>query len=224
MKQTWALAAFLISGAAWAQPSMGEYQGTAPVAEPSPAPASVWVQPLSLLTLTPIQASEGHTLVMLPLGANLPLSHTTDLVFEVTPIWGRQDCEARCTTRGLAVAAGTAFTVLSTHRGSGVFIQPKLVGVLARDAREVDRVVDFDEGNWSETGRQLSVGLDVGYKLTRGHFFMAFVLGGSVGRGWNVPQSRESLFFSLLDSPERAREDKSVWDVNLNLVRIGGSF
>jgi hypothetical protein len=53
---------------------------------------------------------------------------------------------------------------------------------------------------------------------------MAFVLGGSVGKGWNVPRSSESLFFSFLDTPERAREDKSVWDVNLNLVRIGGSF
>lgn len=214
MKKTWVLAACLMSAAAWAQPAT-EFEGRAP---------TVWIQPLSLLTLTPIMASEGSTLVMLPLGANIPLGDRTDLVFEVTPIWGSQDCEARCTTRGLAVAAGPAWTVLQTRPGSGFFVQPKLVGVLARDSRDVDVVTDFDDGSWSETGRQLSMGLDVGYRMTRGHFFMAFVLGGSVGKGWNVPRDSKSLFFSLLDSPQREREDTSVWDVNLHLVRIGGSF
>ena len=223
MNKTWVLAAFLMSGAAWAQP-VTEFKGTSPASERSAPSASVWLQPLSLLTLTPFSAFEGNTLVMLPLGANIALGDRTDLVFEVTPIWGHQDCEARCTTLGLAVAVGPAWTVLPTRPGSGFFVQPKLVGVLASDSRTVERVVGLDEGNWSETGQQLSLGLDVGYRMTRGHFFMAFVLGGSVGQGWNVPRSSESLFFSFLDWPERAREDKSVWDVNLNLVRIGGSF
>ena len=216
MNKTWVLAAFLMSGAAWAQP-VTEFEGTSPASERFAPSASVWIQPLSLLTLTPFSAFEGSTLVMLPLGANIPLSDRTDLVFEVTPIWISQDCEGRCTTRGLAVAAGPAWTVLSTRPGSGFFVQPKLVGLVARDESRA-------EENWSETGQQLSLGLDVGYRMTRGHFFMAFVLGGSVGKGWNVPRSSESLFFSFLDWPERAREDKSVWDVNLNLVRIGGSF
>lgn len=224
MTKSWLLAACLITGAAWAQPGT-TLDDRPPEAESSTPSVSLWVQPLSLLTLTPIAASEGNTLLMIPMGANFALGSRSDLVLEVTPILASYDCEAsRCRTQGLAVAVGPAWTVVPTRPGSGFFLQPKLLGVLTRDSREVDFVVTGDEGTWSETGRQLSVGLDVGYRMTRGHFFMAFVLGGSVGRGWNVPRSSDSLFFSVLDDPERARVDKGVWDINLNVVRIGGSF
>ena len=223
MTKSWVLAACLITGAAWAQPGTA-LDDRPPETGSAPPSVSLWVQPLSLLTLTPIAASEGDTLLMLPVGANFALGSRTDLVLELTPLLASYDCEARCKTQGLAVAVGPSWTVVQTRPGSGFFVQPKLLGVLTRDSREVDFVVPGDAGSWSETGRQLSLGLDVGYRMTRGHFFMAFVLGGSVGRGWNVPQASDSLFFALLDTPQRAREDKSVWDINLNLVRIGGSF
>jgi hypothetical protein len=45
-----------------------------------------------------------------------------------------------------------------------------------------------------------------------------------VGWGWNVPTSSHSVFFSLVDWPQRAREDKLTWDANVHLLRIGASF
>jgi hypothetical protein len=81
-----------------------------------------------------------------------------------------------------------------------------------------------DAGLWTETGSQLSLGLDVGYRVKSEHLFLAFILGGSVGRGWNIPASSSSLFFSFLDWPQPRRESKWVFDLNLNLLRIGASF
>ncbi|HZI09532.1 MAG TPA: hypothetical protein VE153_04015 [Myxococcus sp.] len=211
------LAACLITGAAWAQPS------AAPPGDSAPGVA-VWVKPLSALTLTPVLASQGETFVMVPVGMNLPLGTRTDLVLELTPIWTRQDCEARCTGRALSLAVGPSFLVAPSSPGSGFFLQPKLVGVLAQQSRETELSVPGDPGSWSETSTQLSLGLDVGYQLRRGPLFLAFVLGASVGRGWNVPASSPSVFFSLVDWPERAREDKLTWDVNLHLLRVGASF
>lgn len=223
MTKTWMLVACLITGAAWAQPGT-ELEGGPPAPEPSAPSFSLWVQPLSLLTLTPIASSNGDTLLMIPVGANLALGASTDLVLELTPIIASYDCEARCTTRGLAFAVGPSWTFGASRPGNGFFLQPKLLGVLTRDSREVEFQVPSDAGSWSETGRQLSLGLDVGYQLKRGPLFLAFVVGGSVGQGWNIAEDKDSLFISLLDTPIRAREDKTVWDLNLNLVRIGGSF
>lgn len=221
MTKAWMLAAGLISGAAWAQPTV-ESSGDALPSEPNGV--AVWVKPLSALTLTPVMASRGETFVMVPVGANLPLGTSTDLVLELTPLWTRQDCEARCTGKALSLAAGPSFTLFSSRPGSGFFIQPKLTGVVAQQSREVDVTVPGDEGAWSETSTQVSLGLDLGYQLRRGPLFLAFALGASMGRGWNVPDNSPSVFFSMVDWPERAREDKTTWDVNLHLLRIGASF
>lgn len=220
MTKTWVLAVCLIAGAAGARPAT-ELTASTAAAAPSVA---LWVKPLGPLTLTPILAAQDDTFVMVPLGMNIPLDATKELVLELTPIWTRLDCEARCTTQALSLAVGPSWTVVPTSPGSGFFLQPKLGAVVARDSREAGIATPFDEGSWSETGAQLSLGLDVGYQLRRGHLFLAFVVGASAGRGWNVAASSRSVFFSMVDVPERRREDKWVWDMNLHLLRIGASF
>jgi hypothetical protein len=224
MKKSWVLAACLFAGAAGAQPSEQSLEQESPPPEPAPS-LSLWVEPLGPLALTPLMASVGNTFVMVPLGMHLPLSPSQDLVLELTPIFSRQRCESRCSSQMLALAVGTSWLLLPNNSRGGLFLQPKLIGVLAHDSRGVDVVMfSHESGAWSEAGAQLSLGLDVGYRLRFGHLFLEFVLGGSVGRGWNVPSSSQSLFFSLLDWPERHREDKGVWDLNLHLLRVGASF
>ncbi|MBN1210731.1 MAG: hypothetical protein JXB05_38135 [Myxococcaceae bacterium] len=223
MKKCWVLAACLIAGAAWAQPVEELLLEARAPERPAPSVA-LWTEPLSALTVTPWYYSQENTFVMVPLGANLPLSPTQDLVLELTPLWTRQDCEARCSSQALALAIGTSWLVSPNGSGGGLFLHPKLVGVISRDRREAGLPTPIDEGSWSETGGQLSLGLDVGYRVSRGRLFLEFVLGASVGRGWNIPLSSQSLFFSFLDWPQRGREDKWVWDLNVHLVRIGVSF
>src|SRR6218665_3809688 len=110
--------------------------------------------------------------------------------------------------------AGMAWTLLPNGKGGGLFLQPKLVGLPS-----------WVGGNqWKAAGAQLSLGLDVGYRLNLGRLFLAFVVGGSAGRGWNVPRNTSSLYTSFLDIPTSYRTNKWVWDVNLNLVRIGANF
>ncbi len=221
MTKTWGLAACLIAGAAGARPATELAADASAGAAPSVA---VWVKPLGPLTLTPVLAAQDDTFVMVPLGMNIPLGATTELVLELTPIWTRLDCEARCTTRALSLAVGPSWTAVPTSPGSGFFLQPKLGAVVARDSREAGTATPLDEGSWSETGTQLSLGLDLGYQLRRGHLFLAFVVGASAGRGWNVPASSQSVLFSMVDTPERGREDKWVWDLSFHLLRIGASF
>jgi hypothetical protein len=223
MTKAWVLAECLFAGAASAQSAEPSLEAESPPTEQAPS-FSLWVEPLSALTLTPVMASLGSTFVMVPLGMNLHLSPTQHLVLELTPIYSRHDCEARCSTRALALAVGSSWLLLPSHSRGGLFVQPKLVGVLAHDRSGADFELPDGAGAWSKTGTQLSLGLDVGYRLSFGRLFLEFILGGSVGWGWNIPSSSQSLFFSLLDWPQFRREDKVVWDLNLHLLRIGASF
>jgi hypothetical protein len=178
---------------------------------------TLWTEPLGPLVLGAFYAANRNTFLMVPVGANIPLSRERDLVLELTPIWIRQDCEGPCGSKALALAVGMAWTPQPNASGGGFFLQPKLVGVLTRDTGGEDVVFTTTRG-------QLSLGLDLGYRLNFDRLFLAFALGGSVGLGWDVQASTPSIFFSLLGWPERRSTDKAVWDLNVHLVRIGASF
>lgn len=222
MKNTWLVAACLLAGTVSAQPAMDA--GETPPSANSASSLALWTQPLGPLALSAVYAAQDDLFMMVPVGAHVPLSATRDLVLELTPMWSRQECEARCTSQALALAVGTSWTVLPNKSGGGLFFQPKLIGVLARDERAAGLPGPFDEGSWTRTGGQLSLGLDMGYRVTRNVLFLEFVLGASVGRGWNVSTSSQSLFFAMWDWPHRRRENKWVWDFNAHLVRLGLSF
>jgi hypothetical protein len=208
MKRLLMVAACLMAGAVWAQPPPPTASGRS---------VTLWTEPLGPLLLGSFYAANRDTYLMVPLGANVPLSRELDLVLELTPIWIRQDCEGPCKSQALALGVGTAWTPQPNTSGGGFFLQPKLVGVLARDT-------GVDNEVWTTTRGQLSVGLDLGYRLNFDRLFLAFVLGGSVGMGWNVQESTPSIFFSLMGWPERRSVNKAVWDLNVHLVRIGASF
>ncbi|WNG49384.1 hypothetical protein F0U60_38640 [Archangium minus] len=214
MKKLWVLAACLFTGTAWAQPEAVSPSSETDGSEPS---VSVWIQPLGTLALglAGPMGGPGTSYLMLPVGMNVHLSPTRELVFEVTPFLSSQDCEGPCRTRALAFSVGNAWSLSSR---SSFFILPKVMGLVSQDVGASDTDV------WTETGGQLSLGLDVGYRVKSEHLFLTFVLGGSVGRGWNVPHTSSSLFTSFYDWPQRSRENKWVFDLNLNLLRIGASF
>jgi len=210
VKRVLTVVAVFLAATAEAQPDAVRMSSEAP----RPAPA-LWVAPLFSLTLTPFAASQGSTLLMVPVGVNLPVSATREWVLELAPLFSHTRCEeAACSAFGLSLSAGMAWTLLPNGKGGGLFLQPKLVGLPS-----------WVGGNqWKAAGAQLSLGLDVGYRLNLGRLFLAFVVGGSAGRGWNVPRNTSSLYTSFLDIPTSYRTNKWVWDVNLNLVRIGANF
>ncbi len=188
---------------------------------------ALWVQPLSPLMVTLQMAMLDGTFIMLPLGVNVPLGPTQDLVLELTPMFtsfSKEGCEEVCGSRALSVSLGIAKSLNPRTPGRGFFLQPKVVGVVARDSRNVGAPAPFDKDSWSGVGGQLSLGLDVGYRLPFEHFFLSFVVGGSVGYGWNAPEQSQSIFYSLFGPPTRQRKDKLLWDPNLNLIRIGAEF
>ena len=189
----------------------------------------LWVAPPLLLPMAALDWSVRGHILMLPLGLSVPLGPRRDLVVELTPLYQGEyqsdPCEGDCHSQALSLAVGMSWSASPERSRGGAFVELKLIGVVENDS--VDRYLwNSSEGyeKWSATGGQLSVGVDVGYRFPTQHLLLEFVLGGSVGRGWNVPRSSTSAFTSFLLAPERERADKWVWDVNPSLVRIGGRF
>jgi hypothetical protein len=172
--------------------------------------------------------SRNHSYVVtLPVGLNVPVSRSWDLVLEVTPLFKSSTHAYPLREKAayvLAVAVGSAWFMRGHSAPGGFFLQPKLVGVISYDARDDFR--DYYNAPYSPVGRQLSFGLDVGYRVTVRDVVLDFIVGGSMGWGWNVPDQGHSLFRSLLDVlPEGGyRTNRFVWDPNLHLVRLGFTF
>ncbi|WP_434383753.1 hypothetical protein [Melittangium boletus] len=199
----------LVAGGAWAQE-----EAKAPE-ERRPA---FWLQPVAPILVNAALFTDGAYIATLPVGLNLPVSRRWDLVLELTPILKNHRYGGGALA--MAAAVGTAWFMQQRPAHDGFFLQPKLVGVIAYDRRN-----DFSEsyqGPFNPVEKQLSLGLDLGYRIVVRGGFLDLLLGGSVGWGWNVPSSDNSLFLSLAEQlPSGYREDKRVWDPNLHLLRIG---
>ena len=99
---------------------------------------ALWVQPMIALLAGYGAYFASATVVMVPLGLSVPLDPTWDLAVELTPIYAHRSCNRECTSRALALAVGPAWTVRPDGPWGGLFVQPKLLGVLAHTQREQD--------------------------------------------------------------------------------------
>jgi hypothetical protein len=81
-------------------------------------------------------------------------------------------------------------------------------------------------GERRETGKQLTLGFDVGYRKTaaRSRAFLAPVVGVGVGYAWN--QRRERLDVGALYGLPRGKtwKDQLIVDLNLDVLRFGATF
>ena len=69
---------------------------------------------------------------MVPLGLNVPLGPRRDLVFELTPMLMDASCDSACSWKALSVSAGMSWTSRpGPSGGSGLFVQPKVMGLVA---------------------------------------------------------------------------------------------
>ena len=110
MKKTWMLVACLFTATAWARPQAPSPASDTVESAPS---VSVWAQPVGTLAfgLAGPLVGPGNVYFTLPLGMNVPLSPTRELVLELTPFLSRQDCEGPCSTRALtsiSISCGSA--------------------------------------------------------------------------------------------------------------------
>ena len=185
---------------------------------------SLWVQPVLALPSAVYSTLGPHELIMVPLGVSLPLGARREVVVEVTPLYESDDCHGSCSTRTLIAAVGTSWFVSSESTRAGFFIQPKLVGVVSRYDSVVHKVgTTLIETSSSRRG-QLSLGLDVGYRLPSRRLLLEFMVGGSVGRGWNVSPGEASVISVFRVETPEPRPNRWVWDINPNLLRLGGRF
>jgi hypothetical protein len=181
------------------------------------ARAAIWVQPVGTLVYATASAFSGGELlaIYVPLGANLRVNDQLELSLEASFYLRRSQCApgAACMFRFGPRLAWTSGGLLSFgpvfrpwRQGmSGFFLQPKMA--VSSFAGEVGgRDVD------------LQIGLDVGYSWRVGRFFIAPVLGGSVGYGFNVA---DAVSTPLWYEETGARSNRPTYGINLNLLRVG---
>jgi hypothetical protein len=214
----------VLLGLGWACPAIASPSVEEPEAREKPGVA-LWVEPLLVIPTTALNAFSYDTFFLLPLGLNVPLGPRQDLVVELTSFYRRvADCDGTCTSKVFSLAVGTSWRVGPGHSRGGFFIQPKLVAVLGIDETSGYYPGAGTDVDWVTTGEQLSVGLDVGYRVPSKHLVLEFVLGGSVGHRWNLQTRYSGFVAALLARQYRAQPGNWVWDINPNLIRIGGRF
>ncbi|MBM7113515.1 hypothetical protein [Archangium primigenium] len=184
---------------------------------PEPHRPAFTFQPVaSLLVLTRGASLDESLLFMLPVGMSVPLEERWrqwELMLELTPIYSQGS--ASRWSLALALAAGATWFKNDTSPHQGFFLQPKLMGVILRDMSDRD-------SQRSSMATQVTVGLDIGYRVPVEIGQLDFLVGGGVGWGWNVPRDAPSLYLPLLGSSYGYdRTNKVVWDPNLHLVRLG---
>ncbi|MFP2929331.1 hypothetical protein ACLESO_29850 [Pyxidicoccus sp. 3LG] len=171
----------------------------------------------------------------LPVGLNVRLSDTTDWVFEVTPMLTRKQCTnvhgraaRRCgTVRALKGAVGVAWTPWPGARGDGLFLHPKVSGMWTHDVASGPELTGgLEGGERRETGGQVVLGLDVGYRKTaaRSRAFIAPVLGVGVGYSWNQRRNRFDVGSQFGDPQGAEWKNQRIVDLNIDLVRFGATF
>lgn len=101
---------------------------------------------------------------------------------------------------------------------NGFFLNPKLtVG-----AFQVSSPARMDgDGQWMINA---TVGADAGYQWTLGRFYLAFVLGASVGVGWKEDDNLAGPWLNVSQPFPRFDVYSPVLGLNVQLLRVGYTF
>jgi len=195
-----------------------------PTSTPAEPRYALWMQPVG----TALFGLYGQAFY-LPLGMNVPLSGKTSLALELTPVLGtwRSEYDDAPNDTGrhwrVAAAAGPLFS-FGDGPLSGPFIEPKLMTVLAHDS-------DYGYDGSSIKGGtsfELQAGLDVGWQFSAGGWYFTPMLGASAGYCFNCSGSARDWESSLVTPMARSysmeRHGRAVFNVNLNLLRLGTVF
>lgn len=169
--------------------------------------------------------------VAVPIGVGRSFSETTTGVLEVTPMLTRNSCNResmRCDTiRQLKVTVGLAWKPAPRARGQGFFFQPRLSGMWTFDSQHFRpfgraSALTYEQ----EHGFQVTLGMDVGYRVVtrRSGFFFEPMLG--LGMGYSVNQRRKAIdvSFQYGNPMTEDRTDRAITDLDLDLVRLGVTF
>ena len=191
---------------------------TAATAVETAGDRAVWNEPLPLM-LTPLGYSG------LAVGANLPLNPDNDLVVEVMPFWTRDNCDSYCGAVGGFAAVGVSYRLFRFGGGArdGFFVQPKLVA----HAERVERVFNARTRELThEAELSVAIGVDVGYRMTFGNFFVAPILGASVGYASSINDYYPRFFPLAILGPNQSPWSEPVlgFDLNVHLLRVGFAF
>ncbi|MCP3102858.1 hypothetical protein LZ198_28670 [Myxococcus sp. K15C18031901] len=222
------LAALLLTSAASATEPL--------MSQPPPKEArrtfSLWTRPLIHTALMVGGVGANVRYFAVPLGVGLRLSDSTEGSLEATYTYGNSTCAGHqedCgVMKGLSLAAGVAWWPRPNPRGSGFYLQPQLSARRTWDRHPVRTTGPSSASVAVRTfdGTQATVGINLGYRLVGRNLrgFIEPMIGIAAGYSWGQRRNRFDWRSQYATPWGNEHGDRAVWDLNLDVFRIGLSF
>ena len=200
--------------------------------EPAPRPWAIWVEPIGTALYAGITRS-----TYISTGVEVPAGQTWNWTFEFAfhvyddttsaPDYIERD-------RSFWFSTGPQiFVGPGKERLNGFFVHPKLLVTYSTKSVQVEDGPGFseedDSGTWTSRQWEIHAGLDVGFRFNFDGFYIAPVIGVSLGACFPTqPVTFENPQVVGLSPTfiggDPVKAPGFTFGVNLNLLRIGGAF
>jgi len=222
----WVLAMCLVGGAARADSEEVPERET-----------QVWLEPAwgtlgALGSLASVTSPRPFALLYAPVGVNLPLGQRSALGLELSYVYRRWVSDSfevplDHRTDALRFSVGPVFQLSGKRPYEGFFVQPLVTGTFSSRYEDVHMVPNSPNAHvdrWTSTVLALEAGLDVGYGFRFGNFTVTSLIGASVGYSSRASPDTGLVWLWILGPGAEPDVPRVVWNLNLDVVRVGWVF
>lgn len=193
----------------------------------------VWLEPtwgvvLPLFSLNPRGPLPG-TVLYVPVGVNVPLGGRSSLGFELSYLNRRWISEFEGTpldhrTDALRLSVGPVFQLSGERPYEGFFVQPLVTATFVSRYEDVYMSYGRQVDRWKTSAVALEAGVDVGYGYRWGNFTVTPLIGVSMGYSSRASSETGLDWLWVLGSGPEREGPRVVWNLNLDLLRLGWVF
>ncbi|HZH76684.1 MAG TPA: hypothetical protein VEY88_11665 [Archangium sp.] len=222
----WVLAMCLVGGAARAGSEGDRERET-----------QVWLEPAwgslgALGSLASLSSVRPFALLYVPVGVELPLGQRGALGLELSYMYRRFVSESSGVpldhrTDVLRFSVGPVFRLSGERRHEGFFVQPLVTGTFSSRYEDVHMSPNSPGARvdrWTSTVRALEAGVDVGYGFRFGDLTLTTLIGASVGYSSRASPDSGLVWMWIIGPGAKPDVPRVVWNLNLDLVRVGWVF
>ncbi len=194
----------------------------------------VWLEPTwgTLGALSSVTSPQPFTLLYAPVGVNLPLGQRSALGLELSYVYRRWSSEYAGATLDhrtdvLRFSVGPVFQLSGARPYEGLFVQPLVTATFASRYEDVFISPHTPSGyvdRWKTSVRAFEAGLDVGYGFRWGNFTLTPMIGASVGYSSRASPETGLVWMWILGPGPNPDVPRVVWNLNLDLLRLGWVF
>lgn len=214
--------------------ALGALLFTTAVRAEAPFKTAIWVQPAVPVAVAAFDAVNGLPLelIYVPVGATFETGGDWALSVELSYHRYTPFCidSFYCYTAfGWIGSVGALYHPGGGGALHGFFIEPKLIAssvtTLYRDGLSYSPTGMHIPRPPNHASRGVELGVDIGYQLNFGNFYVAPVIGVSAGLCTScLGGITQSMAYSFGGDAQAAGGVAPIYDLNLNLLRVGATF